>query len=148
MTTMRSASVIASIWSCVTWITVVRTRWCSFLISVRIWTRSFASRLDSGSSKRKTLGSRTIARPMATRWRWPPESWRGRRRALGGKPLDGGDLGAVLHDDERQARYHPASVDEHRAGAALAVIAALLGAGQVEAVPQGIEQGRPRRDLE
>ncbi len=24
-------------------------------------------------------GSRTMARPMATRWRWPPESWRGLR---------------------------------------------------------------------
>ena len=23
---------------------------------------------------RKTWGSRTIARPIATRWRWPPES--------------------------------------------------------------------------
>src|SRR4051812_39875546 len=69
-------------------------------------------------------------------------------RAAGGKPLDRGDLGAVLHDDERQARYHPAPVDEHRAGAALAVIAALLGAGQVEPIPQGIEQGRPGRDLE
>src|SRR5262249_10265790 len=24
-------------------------------------------------------GRRTIARPIATRWRWPPESWLGRR---------------------------------------------------------------------
>ena len=36
--------------------------------------RSAASRLDKGSSKRKIFGSRTMARPMATRWRWPPES--------------------------------------------------------------------------
>jgi len=35
-----------------------------------IWTRSFASRLESGSSKRKTLGLRTIARPTATRCLW------------------------------------------------------------------------------
>jgi hypothetical protein len=35
--------------------------------------------LDSGSSNRNTFGSRTMARPMATRWRWPPESWRGLR---------------------------------------------------------------------
>ena len=27
---------------------------------------------------RKACGSRTIARPIATRWRWPPERWRGR----------------------------------------------------------------------
>src|ERR671914_36362 len=49
------------------------TFWCTFLISVRICTRSFASRFERGSSKRKTFGLRTIARPMATRWRWQPE---------------------------------------------------------------------------
>ena len=54
-------------------------RWCRRLISVRMSTRSLASRLDSGSSNRKTCGLRTSARPMATRWRWPPESWLGLR---------------------------------------------------------------------
>ena len=44
------------------------------LISVRICTRSLASRFDSGSSNRNTFGLRTMARPMATRWRWPPDS--------------------------------------------------------------------------
>ena len=48
-------------------------------MGTRICTRSLASRLESGSSKRNTAGSRTMARPMATRWRWPPESSRGRR---------------------------------------------------------------------
>ena len=43
-------------------------------------TRSFASRFESGSSMRNAFGSRTIARPIATRWRWPPES--ARRPAL------------------------------------------------------------------
>src|SRR4029453_10979055 len=38
---------------------------CSFWISVRICTRSFASRLESGSSNRNTFGSRTMARPLA-----------------------------------------------------------------------------------
>ena len=47
--------------------------------SVRICTRSLASRLESGSSIRNAAGSRTIARPMATRWRWPPESLAGLR---------------------------------------------------------------------
>ena len=42
-------------------------------------TRSLASRFESGSSIRNAAGSRTIARPIATRWRWPPESWRGLR---------------------------------------------------------------------
>ena len=36
-------------------------------ISARVWTRSFASRFERGSSMRKTAGSRTIARPRATR---------------------------------------------------------------------------------
>ncbi len=76
---MRSASVIASTWSWVTKIIVAPSRRCSLLISTRIWVRSSASRLDSGSSKRKIRGSRTMARPIATRWRWPPESWPGLR---------------------------------------------------------------------
>ena len=54
-------------------------RWCRRLISVRMSTRSLASRLESGSSNRNTCGLRTSARPMATRWRWPPESWLGLR---------------------------------------------------------------------
>ena len=40
----------------------------------RIDVRSLASRLESGSSSRNARGSRTSARPIATRWRWPPES--------------------------------------------------------------------------
>ena len=76
---MRCASVIASTWSWVTYSVVVRRRWCSACNSSRICTRSLASRFDSGSSNRNTVGSRTIARPIATRWRWPPESSRGLR---------------------------------------------------------------------
>ncbi len=77
-----------------------RSLW-SFAISTRIWTRSSASRFDSGSSNRKIRGSRTMARPMATRWRWPPESWRGLRfeqrldlEDVGAPSARAGDLGA------------------------------------------------------
>ncbi|MNY59558.1 hypothetical protein D3C86_1960220 [compost metagenome] len=52
---------------------VALRRWCRREISMRICTRREASRFDSGSSNRNTLGSRTRVRPMATRWRWPPE---------------------------------------------------------------------------
>ena len=55
--------------------------------SERICTRSFASRFDSGSSMRKTFGLRTIARPMATRWRWPPESTLGLRSSSSSRPI-------------------------------------------------------------
>src|SRR5438270_667458 len=58
------------------------SRW-SLAMSARIWTRSFASRFESGSSIRKTCGWRTIARPIATRWRCPPESSFGLRSRYG-----------------------------------------------------------------
>ena len=47
------------------------------MISERVCTRSLASRLLSGSSMRKSLGSRMMARPRATLWRWPPEKLAG-----------------------------------------------------------------------
>ena len=46
-------------------------------ISARISSRSLASRLDSGSSISTSGGSTTIARAIATRCCWPPESWPG-----------------------------------------------------------------------
>ena len=52
-------------------------------MSARICTRSFASRFESGSSMRKTCGWRTIARPIATRCRCPPESCFGFRSRYG-----------------------------------------------------------------
>ena len=77
ITTMRSPMVMASVWSWVTYTKVVPRRLCSLVISERICPRSLASRLESGSSSRNTAGSRTMARPRATRCRCPPE------RALG-----------------------------------------------------------------
>ena len=75
-------------WSC-------RTVCWNCLSSLRAQVRSLASRLDSGSSSRKTVGSRTSARASATRWRSPPESWRGLRcgelidaRAAASRPVD------------------------------------------------------------
>ena len=74
MTATRSESTIASSWSCVTKTVVMPRSRCRRLISVRVCTRRLASRLESGSSIRKTAGLRTTARPTATRWRWPPLS--------------------------------------------------------------------------
>ena len=65
-------------------------------MSARICTRSFASRFESGSSIRKTLGTRTIARPIATRWRWPPESWPGLRSQVLLEPEQLRDLAHAL----------------------------------------------------
>ena len=55
-------------------------------MSARIWTRSFASRFESGSSIRKTLGTRMIARPIATRCRCPPDSCPGLRSRNSSSP--------------------------------------------------------------
>ena len=62
------------------------------------------------------------------------------QRAVGREALDRGDLRAVVHDGERQARVDAPPVDQHGARAALAVIAAFLRAGQVEMLAQQVEQ--------
>ena len=50
-----------------------------------------------------------------------------------GEALDGRDLGAVGLDGEHQARADRPAVDDHRAGAADAVLAAEVGPGEPEA---------------
>ena len=47
---------------------------------------------------------------------------------------------ALLHHREREAGVDPAAVHQHRAGAALAVVAALLGAGQSAVLAQQVQQ--------
>ena len=74
MQMMRSAMVVASIWSWVTRIVVTPSFSCSDLISVRMVRRSVASRLESGSSRSRSCGSLTRARASATRCCWPPDS--------------------------------------------------------------------------
>ena len=59
---------------------------CSRASSTRMCTRSSASRLDSGSSNRNTCGCLTMARPIATRCRWPPDSSFGCRSSSGSSP--------------------------------------------------------------
>jgi hypothetical protein len=54
--------------------------------------------------------------------------------------FDGGDFFACGHDGEGQAGVHTAAVDMDGACSALAVVAALLGAGEVEALTHQIEQ--------
>ena len=56
------------------------------------------------------------------------------------EPLDGGDAVALVHHRQRQAGVDPPPVDDHRAGAALAVVAALLGAGEMQMLAQRVEQ--------
>src|SRR5262245_40868411 len=62
----------------------------------------------------------------------------GMQRLAAGQPLDGRDGRALRHDRQRQAGVHAAAADQNRAGAALPVVAALLGAGETQALAQGI----------
>jgi hypothetical protein len=64
------------------------------------------------------------------------------------KPLDGGDLLAFGGQRQRQAGEHAAAFNQHRAGAALAVIAALLAAGQAKMLAQCVQQRGARVDVE
>ena len=60
--------------------------------------------------------------------------------------LDGADLASLGLHREHQARAHRFAVDQHRAGAADAVLAADMGPGLAAIVADGIDQGAPRID--
>ena len=104
ITASTSASVIASTWSWVTKTNVAPSRRWMRLSSRRISPRSCASRFESGSSSRKTAGSRTIARPSATRCRSPPESCIGYRSSSGLEPEHLGRSRHALLDLPRGTR--------------------------------------------
>ena len=59
-----------------------------------------------------------------------------------GQTLDGRYLTHAERHGQREAREVTPPLDEHRAGAALAVIATLLRAGKIEVLAKRIEQGR------
>ena len=54
------------------------------------------SRLPVGSSARITSGSLASARAIATRWRWPPESWLGRLACWPSSPRRSSSLRGAL----------------------------------------------------
>src|SRR5262245_11314652 len=56
--------------------------------------------------------------------------------------LDGRDRTPLRCYRERQARQHPTSCDQDRAGTALAMVAALLRSREVEMIAQRVEQRR------
>src|SRR3712207_6341245 len=60
--------------------------------------------------------------------------------------LDGGDGLALVHHREGEAGDDAAAVDQHRTGAALAEAASLLGACQMQPVPERIEERGARVD--
>ena len=62
--------------------------------------------------------------------------------------LDGLHVAPVGLEREREARQHRLAVEHHGAGAAVALVAALLGADEVEIVAERLEQRAPRVDRE
>jgi hypothetical protein len=60
------------------------------------------------------------------------------------EPLDRCDGLAVMHCGERQTRVDAAPVEQHRASAALTVIATLLGSREREMFTQSVDKSCPR----
>ena len=69
------------------------------------------------------------------------------QRAGSAQAFDRDDVVALVHHGEREAGVDAPAVDQHGAGAALPVVAALLGAGQMEVFAQCVEQRRARVEL-
>src|SRR5262245_39916968 len=64
-----------------------------------------------------------------------------------GDAFDGGDLGTLMHDSEGKAGDNPLAVELDSAGAAGSLVAAFLGAGQIERLAQHIKERLPRINL-
>ena len=95
-------------------------------------------RLLDHAGGRANLAGRAIA---ALKGVVPQEGRLERMQFFGrSQTLDGEDVVALMHHRERQAGIDPPPIHQHRAGAALAVIAPLLGAGQMQMLAQQIEQ--------
>src|SRR2546423_3444269 len=58
------------------------------------------------------------------------------------EPLDGDDLSPAVHDREGEAGVVTPAVDEDCTGAARALVASFLRAGEVEVLPQRVEERR------
>ena len=69
------------------------------------------------------------------------------RLSVGRKTLDRGDLMPVRLHGEHQARARGEVIEQDRAGAADAVLAAEMRAGEAEAVAQEIGERQPHLDL-
>src|SRR3989441_4757672 len=70
------------------------------------------------------------------------------QNAVGGQPLDGGDLLAYRRADGHHAGVDRLAVDVHRAGAALRDAAPVLGAGEADLLPDSPQQGRAGVDVD
>jgi hypothetical protein len=70
------------------------------------------------------------------------------QRAVDSEAFNRGDLGTVVHHRKCQAGIDAPSVNEHRAGATLSLIAALFRSGQLQVLAHEIEDRRARIERE
>jgi hypothetical protein len=56
------------------------------------------------------------------------------------EPFDRRDLAPIALGGQHQARKHTPPIDQHRAGSACALVAALLGAGKCQSLTEDIQQ--------
>ena len=66
----------------------------------------------------------------------------------GPETFDRGHVVVLMHDRKRETGVDAPTIDNHRAGAALTVVAAFLGAGQMQMLAQRVEQGGPCVEFE
>src|SRR5688572_19384104 len=71
-----------------------------------------------------------------------------RQRVVVGKPLDRDHLGAFRLRGQHQAGAHGVAVDDHRAGAADAVLAADMGTSEPQMMTQAIGERGARLDID
>ncbi len=77
MTTMWSARLATTPRSWVTRITAMRRSCCSCASRSRIWACTVTSNPVVGSSAMTRRGAQASAMAIITRWRMPPDSWKG-----------------------------------------------------------------------
>ena len=68
----------------------------------------------------------------------------GMQHVVSGKTFNGGDVPAFVLDGECEAREDAFPVDQHRAGTARALVAALLRAGQIQMIAECVEKAHAR----
>ena len=74
--------------------------------------------------------------------------WSGMQLVVEGKTLDRRDLASLGLEREVGAGVHGLAVEQHHAGPALRVVAALLGAGQPDLLANDVEEARAGLDLD
>ena len=118
--------------------------------SGRRWPRGSPSSVGSGlrsSSARAVIIMPGVQKPHCRPWHCMKPCWTGSSSAPLLEALDGAHLVAAGHRGQHGARLDRLAVQPDHAGAAVAGVAAPVGAGQAEVVAQEVHQQQPALDL-